>query len=60
MEEIPSLRWVSPKLALAAAKAIRDFLEASIAKFTSCACKIIALDDSDNYEHIDRKQTKKY
>jgi hypothetical protein len=40
MEEMPSPHRASPKLTLAAAKARRDFLEASIAEFTSCACKI--------------------
>lgn len=39
MEEMPSLCWVSSRFALAAAKASRDFLEASIAEFTSFACK---------------------
>jgi hypothetical protein len=37
MEEMPSPHGASLKLALAAAKASRDFLEASIAEFTSCA-----------------------
>lgn len=41
MQEIPSLLVVvPPELAFAAAKAIRDFLDASMAKFTSCACEI--------------------
>lgn len=40
MQEIPSLLDVPPELAFAAAKAIRDFLDASMAKFTSCACKL--------------------
>ena len=39
MEEITSSFLVFAGTTLAAAKEIWDFLEASIAKFTSCACK---------------------